>query len=448
MRNPHLPLQVLCAPIPSPSIRPITTGDSLEIHSQGIRWPCRTRACLGWEDVLTWRDFPAPRSKGARPECCVRLGSFTADNKWLEMSAGVFMHAKRLAGRLENYQLVARCSSPARGGSLCQLPEGRCCWMQGKGGEGAQWEKAELLLVCRVCRGGDPHAHASPVCARSKAGRPQRHPGMFKALLRGTVSVAHGKGDKSHLSLHGGHLSLAKKRLSPGVMRPPLFSQSPILGRKTSIKPKQEMLYWFWVGRKSYSALFTSPHCCQAESIPHPSRCSCRPLVPVLFFLPSLRVISLWRCGLCCISTLSLFNVCVSAQFAVLSVVRLCVQEPRNIHQLFPHQPASLQFELLGSPVWGCVIPVWPPNSPFWGLQRAAQLWSIRPSQPSHATWTSTVPTTQRPARWDGSTDPQTGFHGSQFSTVSSVSMAIRLLPPHPGWWGIAQGFPQQLPPA
>lgn len=76
---------------------------------------------------------------------------------------------------------------------------------------------------------------------------------MFKSLLCGTESMACGKGDKSRLGPHRGQFSLAKKRLSPGVTRPPLFSQSPILGRKTNIKPKQEMLYWFWVGRKRYS---------------------------------------------------------------------------------------------------------------------------------------------------------------------------------------------------
>ena len=67
-----------------------------------------------------------------------------ADNKWLEMSVGVLVHAEMQAGGLENYQLVARCSSPARGGSLCPLPAGRCCWMQGRGAEGTRWEQAEL----------------------------------------------------------------------------------------------------------------------------------------------------------------------------------------------------------------------------------------------------------------------------------------------------------------
>lgn len=107
------------------------------------------------------------RSKGEQLVCRVRPGSFTADNKWLEMSAGVFVHAKMRVGRLENYQLVARCSSPARGGCLCQLTGGRCCWVPGKGGEGTRWEKAELLLLCHGYRGGDPQTLPAHACQPS-----------------------------------------------------------------------------------------------------------------------------------------------------------------------------------------------------------------------------------------------------------------------------------------
>lgn len=44
---------------------------------------------------------------------------------------------------------------------------GRCCWVQGKGGEGTRWEKAELLLLCHGIRGGYPQTLPAHTCQPS-----------------------------------------------------------------------------------------------------------------------------------------------------------------------------------------------------------------------------------------------------------------------------------------
>lgn len=88
-------LQVLCAPIPSPSLHPVTSGDiqswNLEAEHLLALWVWDMSG-VGRCPDMGW--LLLSRSKGEQPVCRVRPGSFTADNKWLEMSAGVFVHAK------------------------------------------------------------------------------------------------------------------------------------------------------------------------------------------------------------------------------------------------------------------------------------------------------------------------------------------------------------------
>lgn len=103
---------------------------------------------------------------------------------------------KRRVGGLENDQLMVRCSSPAHGGSLYQLPAGDAAGCGRKAGRGQGRAAVDVREV--TLRPRQP-TRASPVCARSKAGRARRHPRVFKTLLHGTVSMARGKGDKSHL---------------------------------------------------------------------------------------------------------------------------------------------------------------------------------------------------------------------------------------------------------